>query len=392
VAPAEPIAPAPAPEPAPQLESALEAALAGEPRPVSAPLPEPLSLELSPDRAERAPAPVPVAASVPEGDVGPTLPPPGEPDAGWAELAAPEQQAGDQAPEQEPHDAFSPPPSFDAEAAVRQLEATRRGSAERARLLAQLVLHGPESAAVLARALPGQVKARAPGGEESLPLAERSAVLEALCALDIVATPWLVEVLADPDARRRRYAAMLLGQVGDPAAFLPLSDRIFDPDPVVASAALGALCAVRGHPDFRPVLERLRRALHGEPPRPALAARALVELGDGGAIGSLISLLEGAPGTASAAAGALEALTARRLGRDPAAWSAWWQAHRGQRRTEWLFEALADGDREVRIAAAEALRAVGPSPVRFFADAPEAGRRRCAGAGREGVARHGLAA
>lgn len=395
---AEPPPRAPDEEP-PRLDTGPEAAFAAEePLPAAAqppsfaPLPETLSLELPPPGDGRTRPPVPVAAAVPEGDVGPTLPPPGEGEPGWSDLAAPEQRPPDAAIDQEPHDAFSPPPTFDAAQAVRQLEATRRGSAERARLLALLALHGPESAAVLAAALPGQVNVRAPGGEESLPLAERSAVLEALCALDIVATPWLVEVLADPDARRRRYAALLLGQVGDPAAFLPLSDRVFDPDPSVASAAMGALCAVRGHPDFRPVLERLRRALHGEPPRPAFAARALVALGDGGAVGPLIGMLEGAPATVSAAAEALEALTARRLGRDPVAWAAWWQAHRGRRRTEWLFEALADGDREVRIAAAEALRAVGPSPVRFFADAPEAERLRSAGEWREWFESHGLEA
>jgi len=379
----------------------LPAAEAAAPRPLAALEPtaavagEPRSLAAGPVPPDPTPPPVEPAPSVPD----PALPVPeaarAAPAAGPDEERAappPQTPAAEPVPFGDAREAFTPPPAFDAVLAVKQLEVTRRGSNERARLLAQLALHGPESAAALAAALPGPVAARGPGGEEALPVAERGPVLEALCVLDIVATPYLVAVLADPDPRRRRYAALVLGQVGDPAAFLPLADRVFDADPASASAALSALAGLRGHPDFRPVLERLRRALHGEAPRPALAAWALVRLGDGGAVGPLIGLLEGAPSTVAAAAEALESLTARRLGRDPAAWSAWWQAHRGQRRTDWLFEALADADREVRIAAAEALRALGPSPVRFFADAPEPERRRSAGDWREWFESHGLEA
>jgi len=398
LAPPDPLA---APELRPPPAAISEPGRLSAPEPLAEPGPMALAVPAEPLRSDGPPVPAEplVAQPLPE----PTLaervePPDGEVTGAVDGSAVAEAQPGP-GPEPEvalptldPREAFTPPPAFDPVIAVKQLTTTRRGSAARARLLAQLALHGPESAAALAEALPGPVTARDPGGEEALPLAERGPVLEALCALDIVATPWLVAVLSDPDPRRRRYAAMVLGQVGDPAAFLALSDRIFDADPGVSEAAMAALSGLRGHPDFRPVLERLRRALHGEAPRPAFAARALVELGDGGAVGPLIALLEGAPGTVAAAEEALEALTARRLGRDPSAWSAWWQAHRGQRRSDWLFEALADGDREVRIAAAEALRTLGPSPVRFFADAPEPERRRSAGEWREWLESHGLEA
>jgi len=115
-------------------------------------------------------------------------------------------------------------------------------------------------------------------------------------------------------------------------------------------------------------------------------------LGDAGAVPALAALLDGTAEGAAAAAEALEALTARRFGRDAAAWSAWWRAHRGKPRADWLFEALHDPDREVRIAAAEALRAVGPSPVRYFADAPEAERARAAREWRAWFDQSGLAA
>jgi HEAT repeat protein len=261
---------------------------------------------------------------------------------------------------------------------VARLEATARGSAERSRVVALLVRRGPEAAAALATAFPGPVDPRAAELGDGVPVEERGPVLLALAALGTVATPWLVPLLADPDPGRRLHAALLLGHIGDPAAFLPLADAIFDVDAAVATSALEVLAAHRRNTDFRPVLERLRRALFEEAPRPLAALRALVRLGDGEAVPRLARLLDGEPALAQAAAEALEALTARRLGRDAAAWQAFWAEHRGRPRAEWLFEALESGDRDTRLAAAEALRAAGPSPVRWAADAPEGERARAA--------------
>jgi len=261
--------------------------------------------------------------------------------------------------------------------ATRRLAETARGSAERGRLVAMLVQHGPEAAAALAAALPGPIDVPA-AREESLPVDERGPVLAALAALGIVATPHLAAALRDPDPHRRRYAAMLLGHAADPAAFLGLADLAFDPVPAAGDAALQALERLRGHPDFRPVLERLRRALLAGPPGPAFAARALARLRDAGAVPGLISLLENSPGSADAAADALEALTARSFGRDAAAWRAWWSARRLRSRADWLLEALGDPDRAVRVAGAEALRALGPCPVAYSPEAPEPERRRAA--------------
>ncbi len=285
--------------------------------------------------------------------------------------------AGEQTGEPEDEEPPASPP-FDPVAGVRLLQGTARGSAERGRLLAMLVQHGPEAAAALAAALPGPVDAGA-AREESLPVDERGPVLAALAALGIVATPHLLALLRESDPRRRRYAAMLLGHSADPAAFLGLADLAFDTHPAVGEAALQALERLRGHPDFRPVLERLRQALSGKPPVPAFAARAVVRLRDAGAVPALVAALGGDPASADAAADALEALTARNFGRDAAAWRTWWSTHRDRSRADWLFEALGDPDRAVRIAGAEALRALGPSPVGYFADAPEPERQRAAG-------------
>jgi hypothetical protein len=115
-----------------------------------------------------------------------------------------------------------------------------------------------------------------------------------------------------------------------------------------------------------------------------------VQLRDGGAVEALIPMLEGV--SSAAAEEALRELTARNLGRDPADWAVWWAAQRGRTRTDWLFAALEDPDRAVRIAGADALRLLGASPVRYFADAPEAERTEAARAWRSWFAEQGLTA
>jgi HEAT repeat protein len=210
--------------------------------------------------------------------------------------------------------------------------------------------------------------------------------------MGIVATPYLVQLLLEPDADRRRVAALLLGRMRDPAALLPLADRAFDPDPAVREAALAGLSRARRHPDFRPVLERLRRALLGDDPeRAASAASALARLCDADAIPLLLEALDGPDRVGEAAGEALEVLTCRRFGRDARRWLGWWKEHGSQRRVDWLFAALADEDREVRVAAAERLREAGSPPLRFLADASPEERAEAGRAWRAWLDARGLA-
>jgi hypothetical protein len=279
-------------------------------------------------------------------------------------------------------EALPSPGAFDPAEAVLSLRSTRRGSAERGRLIAQIVQHGPDAAAALCAAFPGLLDV-AETDAEALPVEERGPVLAALAALGIVATPYLTGLLLEPDAQRRRLAALLLGGTRDPAAFLPLADRVLDPDPGVAEAALGVLARLHSDPNFRPVLERLRRALLGnESERPAQAATALARLGDAEAVPLLIQALDAPDLVGNAAAGALAALTCQHFGRDARLWLTWWKDHRTQGRVDWLFAALADDDREVRATAAEALREGGTPPVPWLTDASPAQRSEAARAWR----------
>jgi hypothetical protein len=257
-------------------------------------------------------------------------------------------------------------PVLDAGAAVHRLRASRRGSAQRTLLVEQLVAKGPEAAAALSAAFPGPLEV----GQAGAPVEERGPVLAALAALGIVATPYLVELLRDASTERRRLAAQLLGRTGDPAAFLPLAERALDADRAAADAALDALARHRGHQDFRPVLERLRRELlGGDGELAGRAARSLARLGDGHAVPLLIQAIEGADPLGAAAVAALEALTCRRHGRDAGRWIGWWKEHGARPRLEWLLEALEDDEREVRVAAAEALREGAAPPVPWDPDA-----------------------
>jgi hypothetical protein len=269
-----------------------------------------------------------------------------------------------------------PPPSALEEVADR-LARSARGSAERGRLIAELAQAGEEAAAILAARLPGPVEVRSQALEEATPVSEQGPLLAALAALGVAATRHLLPLLSDPDKARRRYAVLLLGQVGDAAALPALAEAAFDPDPRVASAARVALSAHRREPEIEPLRARLRRAL-SEPVRAAAAARALARLGDVESVPLLVHLLEGGEPAAAAAAEALARLTVQRLGPEPGPWMEWWARHRGEPRRRWLLAGLTHEDHVVRRLAAEELRAAGTPPFAYFPDAPVAERERAA--------------
>jgi HEAT repeat protein len=178
---------------------------------------------------------------------------------------------------------------------------------------------------------------------------------------------------------RRRVAAVVLAEAGDPAAFAPLADRALDADPRVAAAAAAALARNRRHPGMRSVPERLRRALlSGVASRAAGAARALGALRDVEAVPLLVQALETGGPAAEAAADALTRITLQRLGVDARRWLTWWKENRGHGRAEWLLSGLTSPDRDVRLAAAAELAAAAPPPVDYSADAPPEDRESAA--------------
>jgi HEAT repeat protein len=276
-------------------------------------------------------------------------------------------------------EAFTAPRAFDPAMAVLDLEKSARGSSERGRLIALLVQHAAESAPYVCARFPGPIEVRSEALAEATPIYEQGPILAALAALGMVATPYLMPLLTDPDAERRRRAVRLLGHLADPACFSALADRVFDPDPRVAAAARSELGNLRRQPDMRQVSEKLRRALVSSlVERATGAAQALGALRDVEAIPLLVERLEAEGAVAQAAAEALWRITLQRLGASPRRWTSWWKEHRATPRAAWLLAALTDEDREARLAAAEELRAAGPPPVPYAADAPPAEREKAA--------------
>jgi len=324
--------------------------------------------------ADEGPAPAP-AAPVPEEDAWRATEP------GRAEPPIPESVDVDLGDYELGEPAYPlPPGDGSVEDAVEELSRSARGSPERGGLIARLAQRGGEAARALAARLPGPIEVRSEALAEATPVHEQGPILAALAALGPAATPHLLLVLSDPIPERRRYAALALGHLGDREAFQPLANLAFDADPRVAAAARSALAGQRRNPELRPVVAGLRRALASEDPgHSAHAAQALARLGDVEAIPLLVQLLEtGSPEAARAAEEALGRLTLQRLGPAPKPWLAWWEANRRTPRERWLLAALTDGNRGVRVAAAEELRAAGTPPIPYFADAPRAEREKAA--------------
>jgi HEAT repeat protein len=257
------------------------------------------------------------------------------------------------------------------EGALAALLASEPSSPARAWAMARLAEQPAEAIPALCAALPGPIEA-----EENTDPAALGPVPAALAALGPAAVPALLGALQDPDAARRRTAAVLLGAAGEPAAFAPLADRALDPDPRAAAAAAAALAANRRHPAMRPVPEKLRRALlSGIAARATGAARALGALRDVEAVPLLVQVLESSDrAPAAAAADALERITLQRLGTDARRWLGWWKENRGRGRAEWLFSGLTSPEREVRVAAAAELAAAAPPPVTYSPDGSAAER------------------
>ncbi len=396
------------PEPQPE-EDALS-----EPTPLPPelpPVPEPLQESLQESLPEPLPEPLPESLPEPLPESLPEPPPvptaeltvaPPAPLGAPPELAAVEEaffsSALGQLPEGLPSPP-SPPPDpgaleitlerplrpapptvpVDPAALVGAYLVSSRGTGDRADLLGKLVERAAEVAPILCEQLPGPLDV-APEALAATPAYQQGPVFAAVAALGPATLKPLLALLADPVPARRRAATALLGQLGDPSAFLPLTERCFDHDAAVAEAARTALGLHRRDPTMKPVPQKLRRALlSGLADKAAPAARAIAALRDAESIPLLIQALEGSDaGTAAASADALAAITMQRHGVKARDWLMWWKQNRARSRTEWLFGALTSGDRDLRLQAAGELREAAATPVSYSADLPESERQAAA--------------
>jgi HEAT repeat protein len=247
---------------------------------------------------------------------------------------------------------------------------------ERSMAMLELMKTPEASAAALAHAFPG------PTGWSRLPVVELPEPDElgpipgALARLGHPAAVALSPLLDSSDSDARYLALLTAGSLRYPEVIDGVLRGLFDLEPDISSAARAAATSLRFLPTFQGRLFELRRELAStDPLRRSLAARALGVLHDREAIDGLINLTGSDDElVATAAAEALKEITRANFGPQPRAWTAWYARARSQRRIEWLLEALASDDFDLRLSAIEELSRTFGDNSGYFADGPQAER------------------
>ncbi len=223
-------------------------------------------------------------------------------------------------------------------------------------------LKTPEaSARALSHAFPG------PTGWSRLPVLdlpepdELGPVPGALARLGHAGAVALAPLLDSSDSDARYLALLTAGSLRYPEVVDGVLRGLFDYEPDISSAARAAATAYELRQQFA----------SNDPLRRSLAARALGVLHDREAIDGLINLTGSEDELcATSAAEALKEVTRANFGTNPRAWTAWWARARSQRRVEWLVEALASEDFDLRLAAIEELSRAFSETYGFQADGP----------------------
>lgn len=247
---------------------------------------------------------------------------------------------------------------------------------ERSMAMLELMKTPEASAIALAHAFPG------PTGWSRLPVVELpepdelGPVPGALTRLGHSAAVAIAPLLDSSDSDARYLALLTAGSLRFPEVIDGILRGLFDLEPDISSAARAAATSLRYLPTFQTRMHELRRELGStDPLRRSLAARALGVLHDREAIDGLINLTGSEDElVATSAAEALKEITRANHGTQPSAWTAWYARARSQRRIEWLVEALASDDFDLRLSAIEELSRTFGDNYGYFADGPQAER------------------
>ncbi|MBL8919535.1 MAG: FrgA protein [Myxococcaceae bacterium] len=247
---------------------------------------------------------------------------------------------------------------------------------ERSMAMLELMKTPEASAAALAHAFPG------PSAWSRLPVVELPEPDElgpipgALTRLGHPAATAIAPLLDSSDSDARYLALLTAGSLRYPEVIDGVLRGLFDLEPDISSAARAAATSLRYLPTFQARLHELRRELAStDPLRRSLAARALGVLHDREAIDGLINLTGSEDElVATSAAEALKEITRANHGPNPRGWTAWYARARSLRRLEWLLDALASDEFDLRLSAIEELSRVFGDNYGFFADGPPAER------------------
>ena len=274
------------------------------------------------------------------------------------------------APLRELHDAPTQPLA-DVEGLIASVERQD----EHATLSADaLVNMGQRAATALVARLPGPLRLdRHTLRGATPPLGEHGPLLALLARMGRNAKEALLSRLGDSSLEVRYYATLALGELRSSDVVAPLGTRLYDPDAGVRRAAIEALAQFPESAELTALVEQMRAELPGpDGLRQRYAAEALGVLRDVTSVPRLIELVKHTdPAVVAAARKALVEVTKQDFGTSRWRWRSWWERHRDQPRVEWMLEGLAHAEPEVRLSAAEELRAVSQKDVGYTFDGPK---------------------
>lgn len=261
---------------------------------------------------------------------------------------------------------------------VGQLHRPGEGPSQKKSAIAAVVAHGERALPSLARYFPGVLTVHPFGSMDQRP--EVEATSDCLACLTRLgahqAAPILAAELSHDDRLHRWTAVWALSALRVPGALPRLAQRLFDPEPAIASLALEVLEAYRAEPAFEKVLAQVRDLVRrGDAFERQRAIVAVAELRDRQALSSLVDLLGTRPKEiAEAARHALVEITKQDFGTSERRWRAWIADNANVPRTRWLIDGLSAKDDEIRRSAQAELNRITGQFFGYRWDAPRAER------------------
>jgi HEAT repeats len=235
-------------------------------------------------------------------------------------------------------------------------------------LIEQLVQGNPRAVQDLTRigaATVPQLMAHFPGpvvSERAGPSSRASEcgpLLQTLASIGSPALPDITRSTEDHDARVRRWATLLLGEMPGPEACRAVVQRLADDVPRVHQAALDAARLLLSSSAANLFRKTLFEVAEAEDAPLTLRLRTLehvARLRDSASVPRLIAFLAlDTEPVVHKALWALTVITRQDFGRDAQSWGDWWQAHQSKHRFQWLIEALDHRDPRLRKAAGDEL-------------------------------------
>jgi HEAT repeat protein len=236
-----------------------------------------------------------------------------------------------------------------------------------------------ETLPALTRRFPGKLKVdRFAVTGRPLRAAQYGGLLELTVRLGTGSAELLIDKMGSSQRDVRFYATVCAAELRPRTAIFALAERLFDQDFGVRSSAIEALT---GYPlgDLGHALTRTRQSVASKDPEVVAAATAaLVALGDGDAVPSLIDAVERTDGGGVYARKALVALTAQDFGPNERKWRKWYDGARRRHRIEWLIDGLSHKDDAIRELAINDLRRVTGEYFGYHHDLPKRDRETAA--------------